>query len=115
MASRGRSNFSARVKKYRPVVDDEGGDDDYNEDGASLANPTFDFPADGDEEESRSKRFAEIETINSFDEQMGFVHYAAGPARMGWILNMKSVSINPSNFSNLDFLDFCQGCRMACW
>lgn len=96
MASRGRSNFSARVKKYRPVADEDGGgDDDYNnEDGFGQNNPTFDFPADTEENESLTKRFAEIEAINGFDEQMGFVHYAAGPARMGWMLNMKSVSNN---------------------
>jgi hypothetical protein len=99
MASQGRSNFSARVKKYRPVAYDDGGggggggeDDEFNGDGSAQNNSTFDFAADGDEDESLSKRFEEIEAINSFDEQMGFVHYAAGPARMGWMLNMKSVS-----------------------
>lgn len=91
MASRGRSNFSARVKKYRPVADEDGGDDDYHEPSTNN-NSMFDFPAAEEEDESLSKRFSEIEAINSFDEQMGFIHYAAGPAKMGWMLNMKSVS-----------------------
>lgn len=102
MASRGRSNFSARVKKYRPVPDEDFGDEGFNEDGPSLSNnkTAFDFPAD-DEDESLSKRFAEIEAINNFDEQMGFIHYAAGPARMGWMLNMKTVS-GLSTFRNVN-------------
>lgn len=93
MASRGRSNFSGRVKKYRPVRDEDGGDDDYAEDSGLIgATETFDFAAGDEEAEATSKRFADIDAINAFDEQMGFVHYAAGPPKMGWMLNMRTVN-----------------------
>lgn len=99
MASRGRSNFSAKVKKYRRPNEDDfdgpyGGVSDNGHQGdlsGHLNSVNFE---DGDDEEALAtgKRFAEIEERNTRDEQFGFIHYASGPPRTGWMLNMKSVS-----------------------
>lgn len=86
MASRGRSNFGAKVNKYRRPTD--------NDDEMKNQLNNFAPKIDDEEEEAQatSKRFSDIDEINSRDEQFGFVHYASGPAKTGWILNMKSVS-----------------------
>lgn len=94
MASRGRSNFTAKVSKYRRVdsnFDEQ--DDEQQRIGLNSNNRLLsDFNNEEDEEaQATSKRFAEIEERNGRDEEFGFVHYASGPARTGWILNMKSV------------------------
>jgi hypothetical protein len=97
MASRGRSNFSGRVRKFRRADFD---DDEAPEGGAEGNENTFGFDngdaLGGDEEaaaEATLKRFADVEAVNALDEQMGFMHYAAGPSRLGWMLNMRSVKI----------------------
>lgn len=94
MASRGRINYTARVKKYRPATDNDdegGGVDRYGDENGSRQQDAG-FEEEDEAAQATSKRFADIETINAFDEQMGFVHYAAGPARLGWMLNMRTVS-----------------------
>ena len=44
--------------------------------------------------DKENEKKTDIEEINGRDEQFGFVHYAAGPTKTGWILNMKSVTTN---------------------
>ena len=97
MSSRGRSNFTAKVNKYRRPDSFDNGPSH----GSSIGQNKNIRPGGGDElldedEEAQatSKRFADIEEINGRDEQFGFVHYAAGPTKTGWILNMKSVTTN---------------------
>ena len=92
MASRGRSNFAAKVNKYRRPNED----DEFNNDMSNQLN-NYAPRIDEEEEEAQatSKRFADIEEINARDEQFGFDHYASGPSRTGWILNMKSVILPP--------------------
>lgn len=95
MASRGRSNYAAHVKKYRRPETEE----TENENGnyqTNLESHKYNVPKyENDEEEEAQttlKRFSEIEERNSQDEQFGFIHYSAGPSKTGWILNMKSVN-----------------------
>lgn len=115
MASRGRSNFTAKVSKYRRPDSNFDDRDDGNElSGSSNAkNVNYNsrlFADDLEEDEeaqATSKRFADIEERNSFDEQFGFIHYASGPARTGWILNMKSVISFLSLIISIVSLDFC--------
>lgn len=95
MASRGRSNFTAKVSKYRRPNSFEGGEKD-NENGGAIGGGGKLFSRsiieeEEEEEQTTSKRFAEIAERNSRDDQFGFVHYASGPTKTGWILNMKSV------------------------
>lgn len=93
MASRGRSNYTAKVNKYRRPRDF----DDEGEDGAGFGdlrnnlNNARLMDEEEEEEQATSKRFAEIEERNTRDDQFGFVHYGSGPPKTGWILNMKSV------------------------
>lgn len=93
MASRGRSNFTAKVSKYRRFDTDFEGENDGQDRGEpSYKSRLFgDDPEEDEEAQATSKRFSEIEERNGFDEQFGFVHYASGPAKTGWIVNMKSV------------------------
>ena len=96
MASRGRSNYAAHVKKYRRPDPDESENGNRNENyEANLESHQYNVPKyenDEDEEaQTALKRFSEIEERNSHDEQFGFIHYSAGPSKTGWILNMKSV------------------------
>ena len=88
MASRGRSNFTAKVNKYRRNNED---DENNNEMSNQLNNYAPRIDEEEEEAQATSKRFADVEVINARDEQFGFVHYASGPARTGWILNMKTV------------------------
>ena len=100
MASRGRSNYTAKVNKYRRPngFDDEeeiGGNGGSG--GGDLLSHLTNFNSntrldeEEEEEQATSKRFAEIEERNTRDEQFGFVHYGSGSPKTGWILNMKSV------------------------
>lgn len=89
MASKGRSNFTAKVNKYRRNNED---DEFNNEFSNQLNNYLPKLDEDEEEAQATSKRFSEIEEINTRDEQFGFIHYSSGPSRIGWILNMKSVS-----------------------
>lgn len=100
MASRGRSNYSAHVKKYRrPDNEDDDGagrgggadGDDFGQNDYKNKDNAFKDDDEEEEAQATSKRFADIEVLNELDEQMGFVHYAAGPPKMGWMLNMKTV------------------------
>ena len=80
------------MNKFRRPNNDNNDNDEFNND---MSNQLNNYAARIDEEEEEaqatSKRFADIEEINARDEQFGFVHYASGPSRTGWILNMKSV------------------------
>lgn len=93
MASRGRSNYTAKVNKYRrpSEFDDEEEYSGGGELGNNLNNPNIRLDEEDEEEQATSKRFAEIEERNTRDEQFGFIHYGSGPPKTGWILNMKSV------------------------
>lgn len=96
MASRGRSNFAAKVSKYRRTdEDEEKGDLGSHFSSKTAARLEDDF--DEEEAQATSKRFAEIEGRNAQDEQFGFIHYASGPSKTGWILNMKSVTLTILN------------------
>jgi hypothetical protein len=102
MASRGRSNYTAKVSKYRRPNDF----DEEDEGGAGSGdlrshfnNSTRLIDEEEEEEQATSKRFAEIEERNSRDDLFGFVHYASGPAKTGWILNMKSVKKHKNRIS----------------
>lgn len=93
MASRGRSNYTAKVNKYRRP-NEFNDDEEYSgsaELGSHLNNLNVRFDEEEEEEQATSKRFAEIEERNTRDEQFGFLHYGSGPSKTGWILNMKSV------------------------
>lgn len=120
MASRGRSNFGGKVNKYRRTTDDddrEGQELGFGELGNnSGASKLFNDDVNEEEQEAQatSKRFAEIEERNAQDEQFGFVHYASGPSKTGWILNMKSVKLITFYFTNC-VLDLCKGFGMARW
>ena len=95
MASRGRSNYTAKVNKYRRPSDfddeERGGGSGLGDFGSHLNNPRL-MDEEEEEEQATSKRFAEIEERNTRDDQFGFVHYGSGPPKTGWILNMKSVN-----------------------
>ena len=124
MASRGRSNFTAKVNKFRRPNNGNNDNDEFNNDMSNQLNNYAAARIDEEEEEAQatSKRFADIEEINARDEQFGFVHYASGPSRTGWILNMKSVKekkgislLTTSLFFYISFFlylspDVCKGC-----
>lgn len=96
MASRGRSNYTAKVNKYRRPTDfddEEEGGFGSGELGNHFNTSTRLMDEEEEEEQATSKRFAEIEERNTRDEQFGFIHYGSGPAKTGWILNMKSVRL----------------------
>ena len=103
MASRGRSNYTAKVNKYRRPTDFDDGEDDGFGEGelrSHFNNSTRLMNEEEEEEQATSKRFAEIEERNTRDDQFGFFHYGSGPSKIGWILNMKSVRFY------LFFIDF---------
>lgn len=98
MASRGRSNFSAKVRKYGngrsdSLANDFPDDGNNKKEGTSFNNYS---KVDDEEEEAlrTSKRFSDIEALNAQDEQFGFILFASGPAKTGWIINMKSVILS---------------------
>ncbi len=99
MASRGRSNYTAKVNKYRRPSEFDDDEENSGDLGSHLNNPNIRLDEEEEEEQATSKRFAEIEERNTRDEQFGFIHYGSGPAKTGWILNMKSV--NMLNFHNI--------------
>ena len=103
MASRGRSNFnSGRVRKFQrnPDADEDefGGKKESlfaNED-LGTGTTLLDDDATG---EATLKRFEEIEKTNAIDTQMGFTHYTSGPAKLGWMVNMRSVTHSTMHLS----------------
>lgn len=113
MASRGRSNFSAKVNKFRRS-EDYNYDDGCGEDDLISGGSFYSYPRiidEDDEAQATSKRFADIEEINRKDEEFGFFHFASGPSKVGWILNMKSVNFMVFSASYLSFSSFLDICK----
>ena len=42
---------------------------------------------------SGEERFESLRLANDIDERMGFPRFEAGPKKVGWLVNMKSVSL----------------------
>jgi len=42
---------------------------------------------------SGEARFESLRLANDIDERMGFPRFEAGPRKVGWLVNMKSVSL----------------------
>jgi len=90
MASRGRSNFkSGRVRKFLRNPDAEEDEFGKANDELGLGATFQDDEATG---EATLKRFEEADRIGAIDDQMGFTNFTNGPSRLGWMLNMRSVS-----------------------
>jgi DNA polymerase epsilon subunit 1 len=41
---------------------------------------------------SGEEKFEALRIANDIDERMGFARYESGPKKVGWLVNMKSVS-----------------------
>lgn len=41
---------------------------------------------------SGEEKFESLRIANEIDERMGFARYESGPKKVGWLVNMKSVS-----------------------
>lgn len=44
---------------------------------------------------SGEEKFEAIRLANEIDEKMGFVRFESGPRKVGWLINMHSVSYGP--------------------
>lgn len=70
--------------------------------GAASSNPrrskTVEFSSlRSTEATSQDEKFEAIRLANSIDESLGFARFEAGEARAGWLINMRSTTIEDSN------------------